>query len=104
MTTFDDREKGFENMFAHDEELRFRTEARRNKLLGLWAAGLMGKSADDAAAYAKEVVAADFEEAGDEDVFRKIAADLGARADATTIRVKMSELMAEAKHQMMNET
>ena len=104
MTTFDDREMAFENKFAHDEELRFRTEARRNKLLGLWAASLMGKSAEDAAAYAKVLVAADVEEAGDEDVFRKVAADLGAQADATTIRIKMSDLMAEAKRQMMTET
>ena len=103
MTTFDDRENAFESKFAHDEELRFRCEARRNKLLGLWAAELMGKSGDAAADYAKEVVSADFEEAGDEDVFRKVAGDLGDRADAATIRAKMSELMAEAKRQVMNE-
>ena len=103
MTTFDDREKAFENKFAHDEELQFRTLARRDKLLGLWAAGLMGKSAEDAASYAKGVVAADIVEAGDEDVFRKIAGDLGARADAEAIRTKMAELLAEAKRQMMTE-
>lgn len=103
MTTFDDRENAFESKFAHDEELRFRCEARRNKLLGLWAAELMGKSGDAAADYAKEVVSADFEEAGDEDVFRKVAGDLGDRADAATIRAKMAELMAEAKRQVMNE-
>lgn len=103
MTTFDDRENAFENKFAHDEELKFKAEARRNKLLGLWVAGLLGKSGDDAAAYAKEVVMSDFEEAGDEDVFRKVAADLGDRADGATIRAKMAELMAEAKRQIMNE-
>ena len=104
MTTFDDREMAFENKFAHDEELRFRTEARRNRLLGLWAAGLMGKSAEDAAAYAKEVVVSDMEQSGDEDVFRKVAGDLGARADTVTIRTKMSELLSEAKRQMMTES
>ncbi|MGB5869998.1 MAG: DUF1476 domain-containing protein [Albidovulum sp.] len=103
MTTFDDRENAFENKFAHDEELRFRTEARRNKLLGLWAAGLMGKSGDDAAAYAKEVVASDFEEAGEEDVFRKVSSDLGTKAEEAVIRAKMAELMIEAKRQIMNE-
>ena len=103
MTTFDDRENAFENKFVHDEELRFKAEARRNKLLGLWAAGLLGKSGADADAYAKEVVAADFEEAGDEDVYRKIAGDLGGAADEVTIRAKMSDLMTEAKRQIMNE-
>ena len=103
MTTFDDRENAFENKFAHDEEMKFKAEARRNKLLGLWAAGLMGKSGDAAASYAKEVVAADFEEAGDEDVYRKLAGDLGSHADETTIRTKMIELMAEAKRQLMDE-
>ncbi|MCV2864166.1 DUF1476 domain-containing protein [Albidovulum sediminicola] len=103
MTTFDERENAFENKFAHDEELRFKAEARRNKLLGLWAAGLLGKAGDEAAAYAKEVVVSDFEEAGDEDVFRKVAGDLGDRADEVTIRAKMFELMEEAKRQIMNE-
>ncbi len=104
MTTFDDRENAFENKFAHDEDLKFRVGARRNKLLGLWAAELMGKSGDAAAAYAKEVVSADFEEAGDEDVFRKVAADLGAKADAGAIRAQMAALMAEAKRQVMTES
>lgn len=103
MTTFDDRENAFENKFAHDEELKFKAEARRNKILGLWAAGLMGKSGDAAAAYAKDVVAADFKEAGEEDVYRKLAADLGALADETTIRTKMVEFMADAKRQIMDE-
>jgi len=104
MTTFDDRENAFENKYKHDEELRFRVEARRNKLLGLWAAELMGKTGDEAAAYAKEVIAADFQEAGDEDVLRKVAADLGDRADAATIRARMAELMEEAKRQVMSES
>ncbi|MCX7889867.1 MAG: DUF1476 domain-containing protein [Rhodobacteraceae bacterium] len=104
MTTFDDRENAFESKFAHDEELRFRVEARRNKLLGLWAAGLMGKSGDDAAAYAKEVIAADFQEAGDEDVLRKVVADLGGAADAAAVRAKMAELLDEAKRQVMSES
>lgn len=103
MTTFDDRENAFESKFAHDADLQFRAEARRNRLLGLWAAGLLGRSGDDAAAYAKEVVVSDFEEAGDEDVFRKIAADLGDKADAATIRMQMAALMTEAKRQIMNE-
>jgi hypothetical protein len=89
MTTFDKREEGFEKQFAHDEELRFKAVARRNKMLGLWAAGVLGKSGADAEAYAKEVVLADFEEAGDNDVLRKVAKDLandriahaGGRAD-----------------------
>lgn len=103
MTTFDDRENAFENKFAHDEEMKFRAEARRNKLVGLWAAGLLGKNAAEADAYAREVIAADFQEAGEEDVYRKLAADLGQRADEMTIRAKMSELMIEAKRQIMNE-
>ena len=103
MTTFDDRENAFEAKFAHDAEMQFKAEARRNKLLGLWAAGLMGKSADDAAAYAVEVVKSDFQEAGDEDVFRKVSVDLGDRATETTIRAKMAELMVEAKRQIMSE-
>ena len=103
MPTFDDREHAFEAKFAHDEEMRFKAEARRNKLLGLWAAELMGKAGDAAQSYAREVVITDFEEAGDEDVYRKLAADLGARADERTIRAKMAELMIEAKRQIMTE-
>ncbi|MCO8144910.1 DUF1476 domain-containing protein [Rhodovulum tesquicola] len=104
MTTFEDRENAFENKFAHDSELQFRAEARRNKLLGLWAAELMGMSEDAALDYARQVVKADFEEPGEEDVYRKVAGDLGDRADEATIRAKMSELMAVAKDQIMNET
>ena len=103
MTTFDDRENAFENKFAHDAEMQFKAEARRNKLLGLWAAELMGKSGDDAQAYAREVVKADFEEAGDEDVFRKVSADLGDKASEAEIRAKMVELLATAKAQLMSE-
>jgi hypothetical protein len=103
MPTFDDRENAFENKFAHDSEMQFKAEARRNKLLGLWAAELMGKSAEDAAEYAKEVIRADFQEAGDEDVFRKVSGDLGSKADAATIRAKMTELMTIAKAQLMDE-
>ncbi|MEM7718965.1 MAG: DUF1476 domain-containing protein [Pseudomonadota bacterium] len=104
MSTFDDRENAFENKFAHDAEMQFKAEARRNKLLGLWAAELMGKSGDDAETYAKEVVKADFEEAGDEDVYRKVAGDLGSAASEADIRAKMSELMSVAKSQLMDET
>ena len=103
MTTFDDRENAFEAKFAHDSDMQFRAEARRNKLLGLWAAGLMGKSGDDAAEYAIEVVSADFEEAGDEDVVRKVVADLAGKASAEEIRAKMAELMPVAKAQLMFE-
>ncbi|WP_296419836.1 DUF1476 domain-containing protein [Pseudooctadecabacter sp.] len=103
MSSFDDRADAFENKFAHDAEMQFKAEARRNKLLGLWAAGLLGKSDDEAAAYAKEVVKADFEEAGHEDVYRKLAGDLGDKADEATIRAKITELMAEAKAQLLDE-
>jgi len=103
MTTFDDRENAFESKFAHDAEMQFKAEARRNKLLGLWAADLLGKSGDDAAAYAIEVVKSDFEEAGDEDVYRKVSGDLGDKADEATIRAKMKALSVEAKAQLMNE-
>ena len=103
MTTFDDRENAFENKFAHDAEMQFKAEARRNKLLGLWAAELLGKSGDEADAYATEVIKADFEEAGDEDVFRKVSGDLGDKASETEIRTKMVELLAVAKAQLMQE-
>lgn len=103
MSTFDDRENAFENKFAHDAEMQFKAEARRNKLLGLWAAELMGKTGDAAADYAKEVVKSDFEEAGHEDVYRKVSGDLGELASEATIRGKMNELMAEAKAQLMAE-
>jgi hypothetical protein len=103
MSTFDDRENAFENKFAHDAEMQFKAEARRNKLLGLWAADLMGKTGTEAADYAKEVVKSDFEEAGHEDVYRKVSGDLGDKADETTIRTKMAEFLVEAKAQLMSE-
>jgi len=103
MPSFDDRENAFESKFAHDADMQFRAEARRNKLLGLWAAELMGKSGDDAAEYAASVVAADFEEAGSDDVVRKVAADLGSTATEDEIRAKLSALMIEAKSQLMSE-
>lgn len=103
MSTFDDRENAFENKFAHDQEMQFKAEMRRNKLVGLWAAELMGKAGDEAEAYALEVVKSDFEEAGIEDVVRKVAGDVGDLADADTIRDKMQELLTAAKDQIMNE-
>ena len=99
MTTFDDRKDAFEKKFAHDEELRFKATARRNKLLGLWAAAQLGKSGADAEAYAKSVVMADFEEAGDDDVLRKVRKDFedaGRAGSETEIRRQMVELMARA--------
>ncbi|MEM8787542.1 MAG: DUF1476 domain-containing protein [Pseudomonadota bacterium] len=104
MTTFDDREQAFEKKYAHDAEMQFKAEARRNKLLGLWAADLLGKSGAEADAYAKEVIRSDFEEAGDEDVFRKVSGDLGGKATEAEIREKMAALMIEAKSQVMTET
>jgi hypothetical protein len=101
MTTFDKREEGFEKKFAHDEELQFKAMARRNKLLGLWAAEKLGKTGADADAYAKEVVLADFEEAGDGDVLRKVAGDLKAKGiDEAAIRAQMGELLAVAIDQI----
>ena len=101
MTTFDKREEGFEKKFAHDEELRFKSIARRNKLLGLWAAGQLGKTGADADAYAKEVVVADFEEDGDDDVLRKVAGDLASNGvSEQQVREKMVELLAEAVKQV----
>ncbi|WP_306118357.1 MULTISPECIES: DUF1476 domain-containing protein [unclassified Roseitalea] len=94
-----DRRDAFENKFAHDAELRFKAEARRNRLLGLWAAEKLGKSGDEAAAYAKEVIAADFEEPGEEDVFRKVRGDFdaaGVEQSDHQIRRTMDELMARA--------
>jgi hypothetical protein len=99
MTTFDKREDGFERKYALDEEQKFKAEARRNRLLGMWVADKLGMSGDAATAYAKDVVAADFEEAGDADVVRKVMGDLKARGVALTepqLRVKMDELMAQA--------
>ena len=99
MASFDNREKGFENKFAHDQELQFKAQARRNKLLGLWAAEKMGLTGGDADAYAKTVVKADFDEPGDEDVFRKIRKDFDAKGVQQSdhqIRRTMEELLARA--------
>jgi hypothetical protein len=103
MTTFDKREEGFEKKFALDEELKFKAEARRNKLLGQWAAEKLGMTGDAAAAYAKEVVAADFEEAGEADVLRKVLGDLtkkGVAVSEADVRAKMAELMKVAVDQV----
>jgi hypothetical protein len=103
MTSFDKREEAFERQFAHDEELKFKAEARRNRMLGLWAAEQLGKAGADADAYAKEVVVADFQEAGDQDVLHKVLGDLTAKGIAVTesdIRAKMLELLATAVAQV----
>jgi hypothetical protein len=107
MTTFDKREEGFEKQFAHDEELKFKATSRRNKLLGLWAADKLGRKGPDAESYAKEVVIADFEEAGDDDVFRKVRKDFDASGVAATdqeIRTMMVELLGRAVEQIKSGT
>lgn len=99
MTSFDKRQEGFERKFALDEELRFKAMARRNRLLGEWAAARLGKSGEDSAAYAKSVILADFEEAGDEDVFRKVDGDLkaaGVGVPEAELREVMERLLATA--------
>jgi len=102
--SFDDRRKGFESKWAHDAEMQFRIMARRNKLLGLWAASEMGLSAEKADAYAKAVVASDFEEPGDEDVFRKVRGDLDeSKFTDHAIRHKMVDLLEVASEQVQNE-
>ena len=106
MAQFDDREKAQEAKFARDGELKFKAEARRNKLLGLWAAEKLGKAGEDAAAYAKEVIRSDFAEPGDEDVFRKIRADFdaaGVQQSDHQIRRTMDELLATAVEQVQAE-
>lgn len=103
MTTFDDRERGYESKFAHDANLRFKAEARCNRLLGEWAAGLLGKTGDEARAYALTVVTSDFEEPGHEDVIRKLSADLQGKADESQIRAKMAELQGVARGQILDE-
>jgi hypothetical protein len=103
MSAFDKREEGFEKQFAHDEELKFKATSRRNKLLGLWAAEKLGRTGADADTYAKEVVMADFEEAGEDDVFRKVRKDLddgGVAATDQEIRAAMIELMGKAIEQI----
>jgi hypothetical protein len=103
MTTFDKREEGFEKKFSLDEEQKFKSMARRNRMLGNWAAEQLGLSGDAAAAYAKDVVAADFEKAGDDDVLQKVAKDFaakGVKVDQAAIRAKMNELLTEAVAQV----
>lgn len=106
MTTFENRENAFENKFAHDEEMQFRVTARRNKLVGLWAAERMGLTPEEADAYAKSVVQADFEEAGDEDVVRKLLGDLtsaGVETDDAEVRAALETKMVEARRQFIEE-
>jgi hypothetical protein len=106
MTTFDNRENAFENMYAHDAEMQFKAEARRNKLLGLWAAQLMGLGGDAADAYAKAVVIEDLKEVGDDDVYRKVSADLaekGAGIPEDELRRRMREFLIEARSQIAGE-
>lgn len=103
MSTFDDREHAFEAKFAHDAELMFRAEARRNRLIGTWAGEQLGKSGDDLDAYIRDVIKSDFQEAGDNDVLEKVAADLDGKATADEVRVKMDECMLAAKQQILAE-
>ena len=104
MTTFDDRERAFESQYARDEEMQFRITARRNRLMGEWAAGLMGLTEVEATSYAKDVVRADFEEAGDEDVIRKLLGDLtsaGVDIDDARIREALLHKTVDARRQLM---
>lgn len=106
MSGFDDRENAFENKYAHDQEMEFKANARRNKLLGLWAAGELGLDGEAADEYAKTVVVADFEEAGDDDVFRKVRADLdekGVELSDHLLRKQMDDLLIEARNQIATE-
>ena len=106
MPQFDDRERAYEAKFAHDEEMQFRIVARRNRLIGEWAARKMGLSAEETASYAKDVVRADFESAGDDDVVRKVLGDLtsaGVESDEAQIREALGNKMIEARRQIMQE-
>ena len=103
MTTFDERKKAFESKFAHDEQLKFKVEARANKLLGIWAAGLLGLRGDEADKYAREVIESDFDEPGQEDVFKKVSSDLGSNASESEIRKKMSECLEKSKREIAEE-
>lgn len=103
MTTFDEREHAYEAKFAHDEELLFRAEARRNRLVGTWAAGLMGIEGEDVFRYVKELIRVDFQEPGDEDVIRKLMSDLEGRATEDEIRSHVAASFAEAKRQLHEE-
>ena len=102
MSTFDERKDGFENKFAHEQDIAFKIEALRNKLLGAWAAELKGLNEDETQEYIKDVVKSDFQEAGDEDVFRKLQADLVGIADDQEIRTKMNEYLQLAKDKFSN--
>ncbi|APG46760.1 DUF1476 domain-containing protein [Phaeobacter porticola] len=102
MTTFDNREQAFETKYAHDEEMQFKAQARCNKMLGLWAARLLGKTGADAEAYARDVIKSDFEEAGFEDVLRKVSGDLDGLASPEDVREKRAALLPEAKAQILN--
>ena len=106
MSNFDDREKAFENKFAHDAEMQFKAAARRDKKLGLWAGEKMGLTGSELDDYAKSVVISDLEEPGDEDVYRKVSGDFvskGVSVDETELRSKMAELLVEAKAEIMSE-
>lgn len=103
MSTFDDRKNAFEAKFAHDDEMRFKAEMRRNRLLAEWAAQQLGYDAPRTAEYVKEVIKADFAEAGDEDVFRKLNADLGGKVSDADLRAQMVVADAEAKAQLLSE-
>lgn len=103
MTTFDEREKGFERKFQHDQELAFKAKARRNRLLGLWAAERLGLTGEGAEAYARDVIAADLQKPGGQHVVDKVAGDLakkGVKLDATCVRAELDRFMAEAKKQL----
>lgn len=104
MTTFDERQRSYEAKFARDAEMNFKAEARRNRLLGEWAAGLLGKTGDDARSYALTVVTSDFDEPGDEDVFRKLMTDIGDQVDEAALRLKMAGLRLTAREQILNES
>ncbi len=104
MAIFDDRENAFESRFAHDAEMQFKAEARCNKLLALWAADKLGKSGDEIAEYVAAVIKADFEEAGHEDVVRKVAGDLGSKSSADEVRAKRAEFLAQVKAALVEES
>jgi len=104
MTTFDDRQKGFESKYKHDEELKFKVIARRNKLLGEWAGRQLGLAGADLDAYAKTVVMSDFDKPGDDDVMEKVTTDLKAKGiGAGVVRAEMEKLIAVAKEQIMKQ-
>lgn len=103
MTTFEERENAFEAKFARDSELQFKAEARRNKLIGLWAANLLGIVGEKANEYALDVIRSDFEQAGDEDVFQKLITDLKHKASESEIRSQLAAFMIKAKEQLRDE-